>query len=191
MNMWLGGAQPSSLYWFRSFPEPGVAVQDPLYSLATPPSPPNPCLLWPRAGSPVLAIVSVQSLCHVWLFAAPWTAECQASLSFTISLSLIKLMSSESGMPSNHLILCRPLLLLPSVFSSLRVFSNELALCIGGQSIGASPSAPVLPTSIQLDWLVWSPCSPRSSQESSPAPQFESINSLAISSLYGQLSHPY
>ena len=63
------------------------------------------------------------------LFETPWTSEHQASLSFTISLSLLKLMPIESVMPSNHLILCRPLLLLPSVFPSIRVFSNELALC--------------------------------------------------------------
>ena len=60
----------------------------------------------------------------------PWTAVCQASLSFTVSLSLLKLMSIESVMPSNHLILCRPLLLLPSTFHSIRVFSNESAVCI-------------------------------------------------------------
>ena len=60
----------------------------------------------------------------------PWTAARQASLSFTISRSLLKLMSIESMMPSNHLILCRPLLLLPSIFPSIRVFSNESALCI-------------------------------------------------------------
>ena len=64
------------------------------------------------------------------LFVTPWTAACQASLSFTISWSLLKFTSIESVMLSNHLILCRPLLLLPSVFSSVGVFSNELALCI-------------------------------------------------------------
>ena len=62
--------------------------------------------------------------------ATPWTAACRASLFFTISWSLPKLMSIESVMPSNHLILCRPLLFLPSIFPSIRVFSNELALCI-------------------------------------------------------------
>ena len=72
----------------------------------------------------------VLSLSHVQLFAIPWTAACQASLSFTISQSLLKLMSIELVMPSNHLILCHPLLLLPSVFPSIRVFSNESALCI-------------------------------------------------------------
>ena len=73
---------------------------------------------------------SVQSLSHVWLFATPWTAACEASLSFTIFQSLLKLMSIESVMPSNHLILCRPLLLLPSIFPSIRVFSSELVLPI-------------------------------------------------------------
>ena len=75
-------------------------------------------------------IVVVQSLSHVPVFATPWTAASQASLSFTISQSLLKLMSIESVMPSNHLILCCPLLLPPSIFSSIRVFSNESTLCL-------------------------------------------------------------
>ena len=74
--------------------------------------------------------VVVQSLSHVRLFATPWTAACQASLSFTISWSLLKLISLELVMPSNHLILCRLLLLLPSIFPNILVFSNELALHI-------------------------------------------------------------
>ena len=69
-------------------------------------------------------------LSHVWLFGIPWTAARQASLSFTISPSLLKLMSIESVMPSYHLILCHPLFLLHSIFPSIRVFSNELALHI-------------------------------------------------------------
>ena len=73
---------------------------------------------------------SVQSLSYVQLFATPWTVACQASLSITTSHSLLKLMSIESVMPSNHLILCCPLLLLPSIFLSIRVFSDELALCV-------------------------------------------------------------
>ena len=73
---------------------------------------------------------AVQSLSCVWFFVIPWTAACQVSLSITISQSLHKLMSIESVMPTNHLILCRPLLLLPSVFPSIRVFSNESTLCI-------------------------------------------------------------
>ena len=72
---------------------------------------------------------SVQSLSRVWLFATPWIIACQASLSITNSLSLPKPMSIESVMPSNHLILCRPLLL-PSIFPSVRVFSSESVLCI-------------------------------------------------------------
>ena len=72
----------------------------------------------------------VQSLNRVWLFAIPWTAACQASLSITNCWSLPKPMSIETVMPSNHLILCHPLLLLPSIFPSIRVFSNESALCI-------------------------------------------------------------
>ena len=72
----------------------------------------------------------VQSLSRVRLFVTPWTAACQASLFSTISWSLLKLMSTESVMPSNHLILCHPLLLLPSIFPSIRVFFIELALHI-------------------------------------------------------------
>ena len=71
-----------------------------------------------------------QSLSCVWLFATPWTTAHQASLSITNSWSLLILMSIESVMPSSHLILCNPLLLLPSIFPSIRVFSNESALCI-------------------------------------------------------------
>ena len=73
---------------------------------------------------------SVQSLSHVRLFVTPWTAACQASLSITSSPSLLKLMSIELVMPSNHLILCCPLLLPPSIFPSIRVFSNESVLYI-------------------------------------------------------------
>ena len=72
---------------------------------------------------------SVQLLSRVQLFVTPWTAACQASLSITNTRSLLKLMSIESVMPSNHLILCCPLLLLPSIFPSIRVFSNESVLC--------------------------------------------------------------
>ena len=78
----------------------------------------------------LLSFNSVQSLSHVQLFVTPWTAACQASLSITNSRSLLKFMSIESVMPSNHLILCYPLLLLPSIFPNIRVFSNELALSI-------------------------------------------------------------
>ena len=75
-------------------------------------------------------VVAVQLLSHVQLFVTPWTAGSQVPLSFTISGSLLKLISIESVMPSNHLILCRPLLLLPSIFPSITVFSNMSALRI-------------------------------------------------------------
>ena len=77
-----------------------------------------------------VVVVAVQSLRHVQLFVTPWTAALQAFQSFTVSLSLLKLMSIESVMPSNHLTLCHPLLLLPSIFSSIRVLSNESVLLI-------------------------------------------------------------
>ena len=94
----------------------------------------------------------VQLLSHVQVFAIPWTAACQASLSITNSQSLLKLMPIESVMPSNHLILCHPLLLPPSVFPSIRVFSNESFFAPSDQSIGVSASASVLPMNIQ-DWF--------------------------------------
>ena len=78
----------------------------------------------------LVIVVVVQSFRHVQLSAAPWTAAHQASLSITVSQSLLKLMSTESVMPSSHLTLCCPLLLLPSIFPSIRVFSNESALHI-------------------------------------------------------------
>ena len=79
---------------------------------------------------PSIVSQSVQLLSHVWLFVTPWTAAHQASLSFTNSQSLLKLMAIELVMPFNHLILCHLLLLLPSIFPSIRVFSNESVLCI-------------------------------------------------------------
>ena len=101
----------------------------------------------------------VQLLNRVWLFASPWTTACQASLSITNSRSLPKLMSIESVMQSNHLILCCPLLLLPSIFPKIRVFSNESALCIRWPSIGVSASTSVLPMNTQdwapLGWTGW------------------------------------
>ena len=100
---------------------------------------------------------SVQSLSRVWLFATPWIAAQQASLSITNSWNLLKLMSIESVMPSNHLILCCPLLLLPQIPPSIRVFSNEVAW--GGQSIVVSASESVLPMNTQdwspLGWIGW------------------------------------
>ena len=108
---------------------------------------------------------SVQSLIRVQLFVTPWTAARQASLSITNSQSLLKLMPVESVMPSNPLILCCPLLLLPSIFPSIRVFSNELALCIRWPkywsfSFNISPSN----SDLLQNGLVGSPCSPRDSR---------------------------
>ena len=106
-----------------------------------------------------ITVVVVQSLRRVWLFATPWTAACQASLSITNSRSPSKLMSIESVMPCNYLILCCPLLLLPSIFPSIRVFSNESALRIRWPenwsfsfNISRSNEHPGL-ISFRLDWL--------------------------------------
>ena len=135
---------------------------------------------------------SLQSLSRVWLFATPWTAAHQASLSITNYQSLLKLMSIELVMPSNHLILCHPLLLLPSVFPNIRVFSNESALCIRWPkywtfSFSISPSNKYSGLiSFRMDWLdlLVVQGTPRDSQESSPTPQFKSINSLVLRFLY-------
>ena len=95
------------------------------------------------------ALIILKSLSHVQLFATPWTAACQASLSSINSWSLLKLMSIESVRLSNHLILCGPLLLLPSVFPSIKDFLISQFFASGGQSIGASASASVLPVNMQ------------------------------------------
>ena len=92
---------------------------------------------------------SVQLLSQARLFATPWTAARQASLFITSSWSLLKLMSIESVMPSNHLILCCPFPLLPSIFSALGSFPMNQFFASGGQSIGVSASASVLPMNIQ------------------------------------------
>ena len=141
----------------------------------------------------------VRSLSCVWLFPTPWTVACQASLFFAISQSLLKLMSIESVMPSNHLFLYHPLLLLPSIFPRIRVFSNESALRIKWPkywsfSFSISPSneySGLISFRIHLfvqdtNWL----CSPRGSQESSPTLQFKSINSSMSSLLYGATLSP-
>ena len=112
-----------------------------------------------RVGPNPVWFSSVQLLSCVRLFATPWTAARQASLSITNSQSLLKLVSIELVMPSNHLILRRPLLLPPSIFLSIRVFSNESVLRIRWPNIGVSASASVLPKNIQ-DWfpLGWTGC---------------------------------
>ena len=93
--------------------------------------------------------VVVWLLSCVWLFATPWAVACQASLSITNSQTLLRLMSIEWVMPSNQLILCRPLLLPPSIFPSIRVFFSKSVLRIRWQSIGVSASVSVLPMNIQ------------------------------------------
>ena len=129
---------------------------------------------------------SVQSLSHVWLFVTPWTAACQASLSITNSQTLLKLMSSESVMPSNHLILCHPLLLLPSVFPSIRVFSNELVLQIRWPkywsfSMSISPSNEYSGLiSFKIDWFDLLAV-PRDSQEFSLTVQKHQFFGVQIS----------
>ena len=101
-----------------------------------------------------------QSLSRIQLFATPWTAAHQVSLSFTISRSLLKLMSMESVMPSNHLFLCHPLLLLPSIFLSIRVFSNESVLRIRQPKYWSCNFSSISPSneysgliSFRMDWL--------------------------------------
>ena len=106
-----------------------------------------------------LGFSSVQLLSYVRLFAAPWTEACQATLSITNSQSLLRLMSIESVMPSNHLILCRPFLLPPSIFPSIRVFCSESVLCIRWPkywsfSFSISPSNEYSGlTSFRIDWF--------------------------------------
>ena len=139
---------------------------------------------------------SVQSLSRIWLFVTSWTAACQASLSITSSRSLPKLMSILLVMPSNRLILCRPLLLLPSIFPSIRIFSNDSALCMRWPkywsfsfSISPSNEHPGL-ISFRMDWLdflvVQGTLKSLLQHHSSKA-------SILLPSAFfiGQLSHPY
>ena len=139
-------------------------------------------------------ISSVQSLSHVQLFVTTCTSPCQGSLSITNFQSLLKLMSIELVMTSNHLILCHPLLLLPSIFPSIRISSNESVLCIRWPkywsiSFSISPSneySELISFRIdQFDVLAG-----QVTLKSSPTPRFKSINSSVIS-FSAQLSHPY
>jgi len=133
----------------------------------------------------VQLVSSLQSLSCDQLFATPWTTAHQASVSITNSRSLPKLMSIESVLPSNHLILCCSLLLLPSTLPSIRVFSNDSVFCIRWAkywsfSFSISPSNEHQGlTSFRMDWL-----NLLAVQGSSPTPQFKSINSSALSFLY-------
>ena len=132
---------------------------------------------------------SVQSVNHVWLFVTPWTAAHQAFLSITNSQSLLKLMSIESVMPSNHLILCQPLLLLPLIFPSIKVFSNESVLHSRWPkdwsfSFSINPSNEYSGLiSFRMDWfdLVAVQVTFKSILQQ---PQFKSINSSALSFHY-------
>ena len=136
----------------------------------------------------LLSDQSVELLSLVRLFATPWTAARLTFLSITNSQSLLNLMSIESVMPSNHLILYCPLLLLPSIFPNIRVFSNESALRIKWPkywsfsfSISPSNEHPEL-ISLRIDWLDL--LAVQGTLKSSPTPQFKSINSSAFSFLY-------
>ena len=131
---------------------------------------------------------SVQSLSHIQLFATPWTATCQASLSINNSRSSLKLKCIKLVMLSSHLILCGPLLLPPSIFPSIRVFPVSQFFASGHQNFGVSASASGLPMNIQ-DWFPlgltgWISLQWLGAQESSPTPQFKSINSSALIFLY-------
>ena len=111
-----------AIFFSRGSSNPGIKPMSPALQVDT--------LPLSYQGSPLkYPVVFVQLLSLVLRFATPWTAARQSSLPFTISLSLLKLISIESVMPLNHLILCHPLLLLPSIFPSIRIFSNESALC--------------------------------------------------------------
>ena len=137
----------------------------------------------------MLKYSSVQSLSCVRLFVTPWISVRQVSLSITNYWSLPKLMSIESEMSSNHLILCHPLLLPPSIFLSIRVFTNESSLHIRWPkywnfSFNIRPSNEHSGLIFFRIGLVGSPCSPRDSQEISPTPQFKNINSSMLSLLY-------
>ena len=139
----------------------------------------------------ILVNESVQLLSRAQLFVTPWTAALQASLSITNFQSLLKLMSIESVMPSNHLILCCSLLLPSSIFPSIRVFSYESALHIRWPeywyfSFNIDPSNEHSGlSSFRMDWLDL--LAIQGTQESSPTPQFKSINSLALSFLYSPI----
>ena len=131
---------------------------------------------------------SVQLLSHVWLFATPWTAALQGPLSITNSWSLFKLMSIESVMPSNHHILCHPLLLLPSIIPSIRVFSNKSVLHIRWPKYWSFASTSVLPMNIQdwfpLGWTGWISLQSKGLERVSSNTTVQSINSSALNFLY-------
>ena len=130
---------------------------------------------------------SDQSLSRVRLFATPWIAARQASLSITNSRSSLRLTFIESVMPFSHLILCRPLLLLPPILPASESFPMSQLFAWGGQSTGVSASASSFQRNPRADLLQngldGSPCIPRDSQESSPTPQFKSVFTVGCSVL--------
>ena len=148
-------------------------------------------LLYRRKWYNIVNNSSVQSLRHVQLFATPWTEEQQASLSITNSQSLLKLMPIKLVMPSTHLILCYPLLLLPPIFPSIRVFSNESVLCItqpeyGSFSFSISPSSEYSGLiSFRIDWFDLLAVQGTLKNLLLLISQFKSINSLVLRFLYG------
>ena len=138
----------------------------------------------PNSGN----LCSVQSLSYVWLFVTPWTAARQASLSITNSWSPLKPMSIESVMPSNLSFSVVPFSSHLQSFPASGSFQMSQFFASGAQSIGVSASTSVLPMNTQdwspLGWTGWISLQSKDSQESSPTPQFKSINSLALSFLY-------
>ena len=117
--------------------------------------------------------------------------DCNTPASLSITWSFLKLMSIYSVIPPNHVILCHPLLILPSIFPSSTVFSNESVLHIRWPNIGVSASTSVFPMNIHdwfpLGWTDWISLHPKDSKEASPTPQFKSINSSALSFLYSPM----
>ena len=149
-----------------------------------------------RLGEQEMVVVVFQSLSHVWLFVTLWTSACQASLSFIISWSLLKLMSIELVMPSNQVIRYRPLLFLPSVFPNMRVFSNESALHISWPKYGSFSFSISLSDeywgfiSFRIDWLDF--LEVQGTLKSLLQHQISKASILQNSAFFiVQLSHPY
>ena len=143
------------------------------------------CFITGRLMYPDFYCRSVPQSCPT--FYSPMECIRQASLSFTISWSLFELPFTESVMPSNRLVLCRPLSSCLQSFPAWGSFPMSQFFLSGGQSIGVSASESVLPMNSQD----WSPCSPRDSRESSPTPQCQSIYSSTLNLFMVQLSHPH
>ena len=154
----------------------------------------NPILYFPHSSSYIISSLLLLLFSCVWLFVTPWSVALQASLSITNSQSLLKLMSSEWCHPtiSSSVI---PFSSCRQSFPASGSFQMSQLFASGGQSIGVSASASVIPMNIQdwfhLGWTGWISLQSKGLKESSPAPQFEGINSLALSLFYCQLSYLY